>query len=272
MNNTPWQLRRTTLVFGLMFMLIFAVLAGRLVQIQLRDQAKLKALAYQQQTARREIPPFRGAIVDSRFRPLALDVECYSIFADPFLINQTALERAEAANRSSGRGAAASSEVVSVSLRAAGDAERVIERRLLEVSELLSPVLDVSAEFIRGEMARRSDRRFVWLKRRVDRETRDRVLALKIRGIGVEAENKRHYPSDGLAAQVIGSVGIDNQGVSALEYYLDDRLRGEAGHFVARLDGKRRQVWVRPGDYHSAADGQMVVLTIDLTIDRKSVV
>lgn len=267
-NNVNRRPRKTILLYGLAFSLMFAVLAGRLVQLQLSDREKLQNLARNQHTARRDIPPFRGPILDCRNRPLALDVESFSIFADPYLINQTALDKAAAEHRSAVAPAAdgQAADELAQSLHMVGEAERIISHRWREVSEQLAPALDMSAEEIRGEISRCADGRFVWLKRRVDKDVRDRVLSLKIRGIGIQSENKRHYPSEGLAAQVIGSVGIDNQGVSAMEHYLDARLRGESGNFVAELDGKRRQVWIRPGAYQSAEDGQIVVLTIDLTI------
>ncbi len=279
LNNESWRPRKTIIVYALVFSLAFAALVGRLVYIQLHDQQKLQAMAYRQQTARREIAPFRGPIVDRHFRPLALDVECYSIFADPFLINQEALaddgrgglQRREAVATGSqptaadGR-AVTSGSLVSAALEATSEAESRVAGRIREISLALAPVLEMPAEEIGQLIVSRADTRFVWLKRRVDRATYQRVRALKIRGIGIEPENKRHYPSGALAAQIVGTVGIDNQGVSALEYYLDSRLRGEAGHYLAKLDGRRRQVWVRPGDYHGAQDGQIVVLTIDVTI------
>ena len=40
---------------------------------------------------------------------------------------------------------------------------------------------------------------------------------------------RRYYPEDALASQVIGTVGIDNDGLSGLELPLDEALGGSDG-------------------------------------------
>ena len=63
---------------------------------------------------------------------------------------------------------------------------------------------------------------FVYLRRKMDSWLAHKVQDLKIEGIGTVTEAKRSYPQGWLASQVLGSVGIDNDGLSGLEYGQDE--------------------------------------------------
>ena len=49
----------------------------------------------------------------------------------------------------------------------------------------------------------------------------------EIKGIYIEAVLKRFYPNQSLLSQTLGFVGLDNKGLSGLEYVFDDKLRGK---------------------------------------------
>ena len=58
---------------------------------------------------------------------------------------------------------------------------------------------------------------FAYLARKVDLATAERVRKLNIEGIGLLPDSRRVYPEGELASQVIGAVGLENQGLSGLE-------------------------------------------------------
>ena len=86
-------------------------------------------------------------------------------------------------------------------------------------------------------------------------------------GIGTTEEPRRVYPQGALAAQLLGSVGTDNYGLSGLEQSLEKRLHG--------TDGKRRIVNDALGQPVSIVDskrakaGNDVKLTIDANIQER---
>ena len=43
----------------------------------------------------------------------------------------------------------------------------------------------------------------------------------------MKKQKSRMYPNHELAAQLIGFVGIDNDGLSGIEYFLTNELKGE---------------------------------------------
>ncbi len=60
-------------------------------------------------------------------------------------------------------------------------------------------------------------RTFCWVARKADAEIADRIRALNLRGIYFQKESKRFYPKRELAAQVLGYVGMDDEGLSGIE-------------------------------------------------------
>ncbi len=104
---------------------------------------------------------------------------------------------------------------------------------------------------------------FVFIKRKIDQETANRVRELNLHGIYFRKEPKRFYPKRELAAQVLGYVGMDDEGLGGLEREFDDDLRGIPGQELISIDARRK--WFsrveKPPD-----PGQNLVLTLDQTI------
>jgi len=104
---------------------------------------------------------------------------------------------------------------------------------------------------------------FCWVARKADSETAARIRSLNLRGIYFQKESKRFYPKGELAAQVIGYVGTDDEGLSGIEREYDDQLRGRPGEMLISVDARRK--WF--GSVEKQPEpGQNVVLTIDQQI------
>ncbi|MGH9544724.1 MAG: penicillin-binding protein [Terriglobales bacterium] len=103
-------------------------------------------------------------------------------------------------------------------------------------------------------------RTFCWVARKADADTADRIRAMNLRGIYFQKESKRFYPKRELAAQVLGYVGMDDEGLSGIEREDDDDLRGKPGRMMISVDARRK--WF--GSVEKQPDpGENVVLTID---------
>lgn len=74
------------------------------------------------------------------------------------------------------------------------------------------------------------------IKEKVDKELADEIRALNIPGIIIDDDIKRVYPYSSLAAQIIGFVGKDNQGIIGLEARYDEYLKGEQGKILTQTD------------------------------------
>ena len=78
----------------------------------------------------------------------------------------------------------------------------------------------------------RAHKTFCWVARKANDETIERINSLKLQGIHFQKEPKRFYPARDLAAQVLGSVGMEDNGLSGIEHAYDDELRGKPGQDV----------------------------------------
>jgi cell division protein FtsI/penicillin-binding protein 2 len=105
--------------------------------------------------------------------------------------------------------------------------------------------------------------RFVWLKRKVAESEALAIGKARLPGIGVSDEFQRSYPNKELAAQVLGYVGSEQQGLAGLELQYDELIRGEEGKAVYLTDGKRRR-------YNESAEpaqpGARLITTLDKNI------
>jgi len=108
-----------------------------------------------------------------------------------------------------------------------------------------------------------SSRNFAYIARKVDAETSDRIRELNLRGIYFRKEPKRFYPDRELAAQVLGYVGMDDEGLGGLERVFDDDLHGIPGKELISIDARRK--WF--GRVEKPPDpGKNLVSTIDQTV------
>ena len=126
---------------------------------------------------------------------------------------------------------------------------------------LLAHILKVDAAELRARF--NASRTFCWVARKVDADVSERVRALNLRGIYFEKESKRFYPKRELAAQVLGYVGMDDEGLSGIEREFDEQLRGHPGRMLISVDARKR--WFGRVE-RQPEPGENVVLTIDQAI------
>ncbi|MEV4422733.1 penicillin-binding protein 2 [Patulibacter sp. NPDC049589] len=89
---------------------------------------------------------------------------------------------------------------------------------------------------------------------------------VKLNGVTYTPRNRRVYPNNALAGQLLGSFGTDDKALSGLEYALDDRLRGTNGRTVdtnAASGSSLRRKIEKP-----MVPGKDVGLTLDTRIQQ----
>ncbi len=109
---------------------------------------------------------------------------------------------------------------------------------------------------------------FAYLAREVDLATAERVRKLDIAGVVTVPSTRRIYPEGKLAAQVIGTVGVDNQGLTGLEAADDDLLGAASGERSVTLDGLGKEI--ERNTISGAQHGQDLKLTIDAEIQART--
>lgn len=130
----------------------------------------------------------------------------------------------------------------------------------------LAGILDLDEEFILRRITKRTATE--WIKKKVGEEQARQIIALDLLGIGVVPTSTRIYPYGSVAPQVLGFVGIDNQGLEGLELYYDDFLRGTPGQTVFERDAHGRALEDGVRGYLPGEKGGDLVLTIDIFLQR----
>jgi cell division protein FtsI/penicillin-binding protein 2 len=117
------------------------------------------------------------------------------------------------------------------------------------------------------QLARR-DTGFVYVARGVPAARARRVQELRIAGLEFIPVYRRVYPRGWMASQLLGTVGIDGDGLSGLEYAQDRRLRGSDGERSLVKDALGDPIEMR--DTTPTVAGQDIRLTIDRAIQGRA--
>ena len=216
-------LRRRAIVVAVLLASWVAGIEARLVYLQVVRHADLTARAEKQHMRTIDAPAMRGDIVDRKGRVLATSVDADTVYAVPSEIGD--------------------------------DAPAV-------VAKLCGAFGDCSDKERQALTDRLSQRRpFAYVRRQISPDQSQRVAALNLDGIGFIKESKRFYPNVQLAAHLLGYVGIDNNGLSGIEYTYDPQIRGKKGTILIQTDAKRHAFsrFERP---------PTIGATVELTIDE----
>ncbi len=137
----------------------------------------------------------------------------------------------------------------------------------VRAAERLAPLLGRPVPALTTAIARR-DTGFVYLKRGVPAPRAEKVRRLHIAGIALSPSENRQYPRRWLAAQVLGLVGTDDQGLSGIELSRDGQLTGTSGLRRSVRDALGTTIGVR--DVKTGRPGQDITLTLDAQIQDRT--
>ena len=125
----------------------------------------------------------------------------------------------------------------------------------------LSRILGVKKAKLADRLALKSH--FVYLARKIPKQTGDVIQRLRLPGVFVEVDVARRYPSGSVAAQVLGFVDAEGNGVAGIEQQYDGLLRGHAGKIQLERDPQGRAIPQGRRSLEPAVPGTDLVLTID---------
>jgi cell division protein FtsI (penicillin-binding protein 3) len=215
-----------------LFFLVWAlVIGGRLFWLQVVRHKDFVERAQKQQQRTFEVAPRRGVLYDRNLRELAMTVQVDSIYAVP----------TEMGDKN------AAAQVLAAVVHTDPD-------------DALTTEDQIANRLANGHS-------FAWVARRVTPEVAARVKALvasgAVKGIYFQKEFQRFYPDNEIAAQVLGYVGLDDNGLGGLEQKFEAQLHGAPGRMYTAMDARRR---VLGSSEHEPEPGQNLVLTIDENI------
>ena len=226
----PLQRARFWLIC-LFFLLWALAIAARLFWLQVVRHQEFVERAQRQQQRTFEVAPRRGVLYDRNLHELAMTVQVDSIYASPTEI----------------------------------DDKQTAAHALAALVHTDPEDAQTTEEQIAGRLT--SGHSFAWVARRVTPEVAARVKDLiksgTIKGIYFQKEFQRFYPDNEIAAQVLGYVGTDDNGLGGLEQKFETQLHGVPGRMYTAMDARRK---VLGSSEHDPEPGQNLVLTIDENI------
>ena len=223
---------RFMLVVGV-FILWIGGIGVRLVYLQVTQHAWLKERAVDMRQDVRQTRMLRGTIYDRGGRALAMSLRVKTLYADPV-------------------------EIVDVD----------------GAAKAIGKILKLDASVISNQIrtAKEANKRFVPLARKLDEETVQRLnKALDVAdarkpdlpnfaGLHWRDEQKRSYPQQSLAAQVVGASNDEDEGIAGIEQSQDELLHGAVIRKLQQRDRLGRVYDEEIAERESPSD---VVLTID---------
>ncbi len=227
-------LRRGLLWAMALCTLFFAVIGGRLSYLMIFKHEQYEELAIRNQTRSTSVKASRGTIYDRNMTTLAASASVENIFLDPLELSQNDVD---------------------IDL----------------LARELSKILDVSESFVK-EQAADTNYRYKMVKRKQTQDVCDKVRAFvsehKIKGVHLEPDSMRYYPNNEVASQLLGFTNTENVGSEGLESYYNSLLEGTAGAVITTKGNNETEMLYSYEKYYEASDGDSLVLTLDLTVQR----
>jgi cell division protein FtsI (penicillin-binding protein 3) len=229
------SIRRTLLITAFVVFWMLGI-SARLVYLQVSQHDTLVERAHKQQQDAVETSPTRGPLLDRQERELARTIDTTSVFIAPDEFNK---DDAQALNE--------------------------IDCTTVQLSSVLGlDQKDLSSQIVD---ARKNGRRFLWAARRIAPEQAHALEAKELMGVHSRKEQKRFYPNGSLAANVLGFVGVDGDGLAGIEQTFNEKIIGEPGKLFIEKDSRGRAY---ESTEIAGRAGQTVILTIDQSIQYQA--
>ncbi len=134
-----------------------------------------------------------------------------------------------------------------------------------EVIEAIGEIVNVNAKDVLSHTENKS---FFWIARKIPQEKAEAIKRLELSGVYFTSESRRYYPNKNLASHLLGFVGMDNKGLSGVEYQYEHVITGIPGKLFALRDAKRRLLMTGGNSILSPSSGRTLQLSIDASIQH----
>lgn len=227
-KNSNLKVKKRLTLIFILLSALFVALAVRIGYLQFVDGAKLSREALEQQTRDRLINAKRGTIYDRTGKQLATSGDVETVGISP------------------------------VTVREAGEVDKY--------AKTLAEILELDENNIKEKI--NSNVSYVLLKRKIEKETADKIREANLKGVYLDADTKRYYPYNNIGSHVIGFTGDDNQGLLGIEMVYDSKLKGQSGRIVTARNADGTEMPYKYDRYYTPEDGCDITLTIDITIQH----
>ena len=229
-------------ILAIAFILLFALLLGRVGWLQFVDGDWLREKEYSQSTSSTLISAKRGTIYDATGKALAVSVEVDTISVNPSYIK---------AKGKDGK-----------------TDEEATEELKRNMANVMAEIFELDSEEVYKKLTSTNSVETIASKVETDKveKLREWIKENDATGINIDEDVKRYYPYDNLASNVIGFCGSNNQGLDGIELSYDDVLKGTSGKLTTAIDVTRDAIPDKNEEYIAPENGSNIYLTIDSNI------
>ena len=227
---------RSAFIMGAIIIGLILV-SARLLYLQTFMAEELEQKAVEQQLSDTTISARRGSIYDKNGKMLAQSVTVWNIVLEPANIKT--------------------------------------EKARSKISSGLSKILGIDEAEIYSKSKKNNF--YEVIARKVATDVKDKVIAFGEKlyeedkiplSVKYIEDYKRYYTNDNFAADVIGFVGADSQGLSGIEYQYDEYLKGKTGRLVVSRNAIGKEMPFPYEQKIDATDGYNLTLSIDENIQK----
>jgi len=145
-------------------------------------------------------------------------------------------------------------------------ADPYLVKDTLGAAQRLAPLLGQTQASVLTKLSEHTG--FVYLARALPAKQAQTILDLRIPGVAGAPVMRRVYPRGTLAAQVLGVVGTEGNGLAGLEYSRNTVLHGRSGERRVVSDAIGQPVSI--AEVHPEVPGASLTLTLDANIQQRA--
>lgn len=239
-------------------------------KVSVTEADKWQELANSQQVRSTVTPASRGTIYDTNGQVLAQSATVYNVYVDPVMLWEDYLDKRDERIKELNELIAEEKDKDKLAdYQKKLNETKPTEQSFNELVEFISVTLKVEPEKVRS-CCTNKESRYEIIKKNVEKTVAAKIdeylTEENLDGVRCEPSTKRFYPQGSLAANVIGHMSYDGDGIYGLEAYYDDYLRGIDGRVITATARDGTEIPYRYRQSYDAQDGDSLVLNIDLNI------
>ena len=135
-----------------------------------------------------------------------------------------------------------------------------------ETARVLAEILGLTYEEVLEKVQKRIALQII--QNQVSTEQAQQIRQANLPGVMIDENYDRYYPFGSLAAQTLGFVGSDNQGVVGLEVAYDAYLQGIDGRILSLTDARGVNLEGQGEQLEEGADGHVLQTTLDVNLQQ----
>ena len=218
---------RTLIIAPILFLSIISLISYRLLDISLFNRQIQSRLKEEISKDMRTINSKRGNIIDRKGIIMAESTEAFSLYANPKMMKDPEV-----------------------------------------FANIVSPIINMDEKEIVNIIKTHKNYFYWYIKRKISKSQKDSITKIRpsIGDYGFEEDEKREYPKKDTASMLIGYAGLDNQGLTGLEYSLNNYLTGENGSKIVYHNFIGDNIPGSSTIYKNPRDGDSVTTTIDIDL------